>query len=49
MNYAIDDISGQGFKKFNIHPKLIESLTRNGYNKPFEIQEKSLPYTLEGR
>lgn len=37
------------FEKFNLNPKLLTTIERLGFSKPTQIQEKSIPYILEGK
>lgn len=41
--------SSNSFDQFNLPKQLLDRLNELGYNKPFEIQEKTLQHTLEGR
>ncbi len=37
------------FEKFNLSPRLLTTIERLGLSKPTQIQEKSIPYILEGK
>lgn len=38
-----------GFKDYNIPEQLLSRLNQLGYSSPFEIQEKTLKHTLDGK
>lgn len=45
INYEIDS----DFSKFNIPEEVLRRLSALGFKKPFPIQEKTLPYTIDGK
>lgn len=41
-------VSNLGFNELNLHQRLEQNITRKGYERPTEIQEKSIPLLLDG-
>ena len=37
------------FSSLNLHPAILKALDKKGYKNPTPIQEKAIPYVLEGR
>jgi len=41
--------TGKAFSELNLHPKILEKLNENKFTHTTEVQERSIPYALEGK